>query len=58
MRKIRQYDKEYKANITEAVILAQKNGKSVADSAKEYGIPSDTLHGWVRDYKKNGTFEQ
>lgn len=52
----RNYDKEYKTNITEAVILAQKNGKSIADSAKEYGIPADTLYGWVKGYTKNGTF--
>ena len=56
MREQRRYDKEYKENITQAVILARKNGKSITESAKEYGIPYDTLQGWVRDYTKNGTF--
>jgi len=50
------YDKEYKENITKAVIQAQKNGKGISESAKEYGIPDSSLHRWVREYKKNGTF--
>ena len=50
------YDKEYKENITKAVIQARKNGKSISESAKEYGIPDSSLHRWVREYKKNGTF--
>lgn len=36
------YDKEYKESITKAVILARKNGKTLKESAKEYGIPYDT----------------
>jgi len=52
----RRYDKEYKESITQAVILARKNGKTIAESAKEYGIPYDTLQGWVREYEKNGKF--
>jgi len=56
MKKQKRYDKEYKESITQAVTLARKNGKSIAQSAKEYGIPYDTLQGWVRDYEKNGAF--
>ena len=50
------YDKEFKENVTKAVMLAQKNGKTVEQSAKEYGIPKDTLQRWLYEYRKNGTF--
>ena len=47
MSKNRKYDQDYKA---EAVKLSQEVGQSKA--AKELGIPSNTLYGWVRQYRQ------
>lgn len=49
-RSVRKYTKEFKQ---EAVKLALKSS-SIANTAKELGIPSITLHGWVNKLKKKG----
>ena len=47
----RAYDKEFKLN---AVQLYLKDNRSYRELGKELGIPSDTLSGWVKSYKKEG----
>ena len=37
-------------------MLAQKKGRSISQSAQEYGIPRATVGRWIKEYKKNGTF--
>ena len=49
-RSIRKYTKEFKEG---AVDLALKS-PSIAKTARELGIPSITLHGWVNKLKKQG----
>lgn len=47
---IRKYTKEFKQ---EAVNLALKS-PSIDGTAKELGIPTATLHGWIHALKKQG----
>ena len=49
-RLVRKYTKEFKQ---EAVNLALKS-PSVESTAKELGIPTATLHGWIYALKKKG----
>lgn len=49
-RIVRKYTKEFKQ---EAVNLALKS-PSIANTAKELGIPPITLHGWVNKLKTKG----
>ncbi|MEM7403329.1 MAG: transposase [Myxococcota bacterium] len=44
MAKIRKYTKQFKQD---AVRLALRGDKSVDQSAKDLGMPSSTLHGWI-----------
>jgi transposase len=44
------YTKEFK---TEAIRLALKSS-SIANTAKELGVPEGTLHGWIHVLKKKG----
>ena len=44
-----EYSKEFKIN---AVKLALSQGSSAAQVAKELGIPSWKLRGWIKNYKK------
>ena len=48
-RKSRSYTREFKE---EAIKLALKS-KSIVEAAKDLGIPSGTLHGWVKYGSKN-----
>ncbi len=41
----KQYDNEFKS---QAVRLATELNKSVAQVAEELGVPSSTLHGWIK----------
>lgn len=50
IRKLRKYTKEFKQ---EAVNLALKS-PSIDKTAKELGIPTATLHGWIHVLKKEG----
>ena len=50
-KKKREYDKEFKLN---AVQLYLKSNRSCRELGKELGIPSDTLTGWVKRYKRDG----
>lgn len=54
VRKIRQYSKEFKE---EAVRLSLKSN-NVSETAKDLGIPSGTLSGWIYALKKQGTLTQ
>lgn len=49
MSKHKQYDAEYKRQTVE-YILEQR--KSVAQVARELDISANTLHGWIKQYKK------
>jgi transposase len=49
-RSVRKYTKEFKQ---EAINLALKSS-SITNTAKELGIPSVTLHGWINKLKKKG----
>jgi len=49
MKKLKQYDAEYKRQTVE-YILEQR--KSVAQVARELDISANTLHGWVKQYKQ------
>jgi transposase len=50
MRKQRKYDKEFRIN---AVKHYESIGKSVGEVAEALGIPSSTLHGWIKEYKEH-----
>jgi len=43
-----QYNKEFKLS---AVRLALRDGKKVAQAARELNINANTLHGWIAKYK-------
>ena len=47
MARAKQYDKEFKI---QAVKLSQEIGS--ARAAKELGVPSNTLYGWLRAHKE------
>jgi len=51
MRNQRQYDKEFRIN---AVKHYESSNKSLLQIAKDLGIPSSTLSGWVQEYKDHG----
>ena len=44
MTKIRKYTEQFKQD---AVRLALRGEQSIDQSAKDLGIPSSTLHGWI-----------
>jgi transposase len=48
-KKTRSYTKEFKE---EAIKLALKS-KSIVEAANDLGIPSGTLHGWVKYQSRN-----
>jgi len=52
MKKVRQYDREFKLN---AVKLYRETGKSLAQTASDLGIPIATLGAWIKQYKEHGT---
>lgn len=49
MKKHRNYDSEYKRQTVEYIL---EERKSVAQVARELDISPNTLHGWVKQYKK------
>jgi transposase len=49
MAKLKKYDSDYKQQTVE-YILEQR--KSVAQVARELDISANTLHGWIKQYKK------
>jgi transposase-like protein len=45
------YTQEFKE---QAVKLGHNNGKSVAETAADLGLPANMLHRWRREAKRNG----
>lgn len=52
MAKTKQYTEEYKKQIVELY----NSGKSSSEIICEYGMAKSTLHKWVNDYGKTGSF--
>ena len=48
-RKVRKYTKKFKE---ESVTLALKS-PSIDGTAKELGVPTATLHGWIKSLKQS-----
>lgn len=51
MKEQRIYDKEFRLN---AIKHHQSSEKSVAQVAKDLGVPPSTLYGWIKEYKEHG----
>lgn len=47
----RSYDSNFKREALELILSSDKN---VSQIAKDLGIPSGTLHGWIRSQEKHG----
>ncbi|MES5943804.1 MULTISPECIES: transposase [unclassified Bacillus cereus group] len=53
MGKVKQYEEEFKRQSVKHIL---QTGKTVAQVARELGISVNTLHGWVKKYKKEPKF--
>lgn len=51
MVKQRKYDREFKLNV---VKLYREGGKKMSELAKDLGIPTPTLGGWIKAFKEEG----
>ena len=51
MRDTRKYDKKFRIN---AIKHHESSGKSVTTIAKNLGVPSSTLAGWIKEYREHG----
>lgn len=51
MRSQRQYDREFRINAVKHYLSSEKG---MVQIAKDLGIPSSTLCGWVKEYKEHG----
>lgn len=52
MAKTKQYTDEFKKQI----VQLHDSGKSSSEIISEYGIAKSTLHKWVNDYGRTGSF--
>lgn len=52
--KYRSYDKDFKLN---AIDLYKKSNKTMQQFCSELGIPTATLHGWIKTFDKYGATE-
>jgi transposase len=50
-RQTKQYDKQFKIDCVEMYLNSSKSMLAIAD---DFGIPSQTFYGWVKEYKENG----
>ena len=53
MKEVKRYDKVFKATIVEL----QKNGKSIAQLSREYGISKQSIASWIKLSQKVGKIE-
>ena len=53
MKEAKRYDKVFKATIVEL----HKNGRSIAQLSREYGISKQSIASWIKLNKKVGKIE-
>ena len=53
MKEVKRYDKVFKATIVEL----HKNGKSIVQLSREYGISKQSIGSWIKLTKKIGEIE-
>lgn len=49
--------KRYTDDFKKQIVSLVSNGKSITDTAKEYGIAKSTISKWCGDYATSGSFK-
>lgn len=52
-RKATTYTDEFRLQIVKLI----ESGKATAEVLKEYNLPEATVYGWLKKYKKSGSFK-